>query len=980
MYNPSATSRAGHVAYEGVSRTDIIKFASGIDSTTISVERPTGLLQRSYCDIQATLRMRDEQTEDIDVQEAYSFNRGVDTVHDRVAHVYRESAMFNFLLLDLATSCTFTPDRAHGGEVYTSNPAQLNRLARYLSADTEYMRSTKCLIDDWLIQNYDDEEALLSDQPTNYIWRIFDDPGQHVMVSTRTQKYNFPYGYVTLDADGFVPFDHVPVTRNLATFASESTRIYIPIKYFSRKLIGPNRADGTAVVDKRDTQTIQHGGTTVMKLIFTLPVLEASVERDGFAYFEAGAPWGDDDDPIRYESEQMTFEGAILEIGGDEGEYARDSNEFDVLMNNLPVADVYAFNTMVENMQARIYLPAIRFAITQQTSFHGFGRRMCFTNPDDEYSLYDHEGQFRESCQHVWRNMSLDNIDFYFRRTPEQHKTEQTYDYDASPIHAARIMRYKYDSRVVPNSCFDWRDIDAQFQGKRSDPIIFYSEALDPIFDNRATPYDLEMAEFEIADQIPYVEGQYLLSIVTFRYEDNQENSLFYISPVHRYETEQVGFYLNQAAADEDAIELLMHDWDDIRELTVSPASATLRTTKDINRIHDYFYEDGAAAHENGEALDLYWTQIDSVDTDDDGDNHTNLRVPVRVILADEMAIAGYLVHSSHQNYMDHEEFQTAYLFEIEYTGVVQSLKLFGPTDHPHATRLNASDVNFDDGDTFSFLRVPHPYGNITDADQEAIIEYPGYRIRAAHQAYSELGDRCTGLVVRASDPLLCGPLSCAPQIQFERPLNNESRMLPKRLGTYIVDYILGSQRIRERESGVLYSASREPGSKLQVACEYMSAPEDNVEECVINCPKFVRFQIQAPELNNVYMHTLNHGKPTAIYIEHDGLTNFQFMYRGKGCPALTNADRFDLFKMFNRVIPRSSPVTFTDWIKSGYPYLIKWEELASWGQIDENMNRFNIEFESMKQTDACSEINIYFVYENHFLYSSDQNTKFTMK
>jgi hypothetical protein len=129
-----------------------------------------------------------------------------------------------------------------------------------------------------------------------------------------------------------------------------------------------------------------------------------------------------------------------------------------------------------------------------------------------------------------------------------------------------------------------------------------------------------------------------------------------------------------------------------------------------------------------------------------------------------------------------------------------------------------------------------------------------------------------------------------------------------------------------------------------------------------------------------LYNHTLNHGRPTAVYIEHDGLQRFTFSYRGKNCPALANADRFDLFKMFNRIIPRSSPITFIEWAAAGSPYLLRWEELADWGQLNENMNRFNIEFESLQQTDACTEITVHFVYENHFLYSSDASTKFSMK
>ena len=80
---------------------------------------------------------------------------------------------------------------------------------------------------------------------------------------------------------------------------------------------------------------------------------------------------------------------------------------------------------------------------------------------------------------------------------------------------------------------------------------------------------------------------------------------------------------------------------------------------------------------------------------------------------------------------------------------------------------------------------------------------------------------------------------------------------------------------------------------------------------------------------------------------------------------------------MFNRCIHKTSARTFQDWVADGKPYLIRWEELGSWGTLSENQNRFLVDFEPLSVND-CTYIHVFYVYENYFLQSTENLTKFT--
>ena len=155
-----------------------------------------------------------------------------------------------------------------------------------------------------------------------------------------------------------------------------------------------------------------------------------------------------------------------------------------------------------------------------------------------------------------------------------------------------------------------------------------------------------------------------------------------------------------------------------------------------------------------------------------------------------------------------------------------------------------------------------------------------------------------------------------------------------------------------------------------------MTQQKDQSDEHILSVPKFKQFTISAPEMNKPYIHSLTQGRPNFIYIEHDGLKKFGLNYRDDQCPVLLNADVFSLFKMFNRCIHKTSARTFQDWLADGRPYLIRWEELGSWGTVDENQNRFIIDFELLEGD--CTFVHVYYVYENHFLQSTENATKFT--
>jgi len=178
--------------------------------------------------------------------------------------------------------------------------------------------------------------------------------------------------------------------------------------------------------------------------------------------------------------------------------------------------------------------------------------------------------------------------------------------------------------------------------------------------------------------------------------------------------------------------------------------------------------------------------------------------------------------------------------------------------------------------------------------------------------------------------------------------------------------------------NGVTYNVARKADSTIDVCCEYLTEPVEQNEEHIFHVPKFITFINANPVINVPHTHTLSNGRPQYLYIEHDGLLRFAINYRDDPCPVLLEADRFDFFKMFNRSIHKSSTKTFQVWLNERSPYLIRWEELGAWGQLFEDMDRLLLEFEMLEISPTCSFIDIHYVYENHYLRSSEHSTKFT--
>ena len=160
--------------------------------------------------------------------------------------------------------------------------------------------------------------------------------------------------------------------------------------------------------------------------------------------------------------------------------------------------------------------------------------------------------------------------------------------------------------------------------------------------------------------------------------------------------------------------------------------------------------------------------------------------------------------------------------------------------------------------------------------------------------------------------------------------------------------------------------------------CEYLEQTGDQPETVTLNVPKFEKWEVVFRDEQELYEHTFSHGRPEFIYIDHGGgLQKFNLNYRGKPCPILQEADTFALFKMFDRCVHPTSGRTFQEWEAEGKPYLIRWEELGLWAAVKEEQQRFIIEFEPLESGNE-QQIDIYFVYENYYLESTHNGSKFT--
>ena len=169
MFNPTLVRQAGRQVYEGTQHTTIKTFKSGETNSTIKVERPPRFVQRAYADVQSVLKATvDEVIVPLDARS--SFHRNNTEEEARPHNVEGTLSYFEFPLVKMSNVCTFKPDRAQNGEFYTSDPSRLLRLTNYLSSQDEWLRTTKSILTDYIVETPAGVEHLLSDLRTSYKW------------------------------------------------------------------------------------------------------------------------------------------------------------------------------------------------------------------------------------------------------------------------------------------------------------------------------------------------------------------------------------------------------------------------------------------------------------------------------------------------------------------------------------------------------------------------------------------------------------------------------------------------------------------------------------------------------------------------------------------------------------------------------------------------------------------------------------------
>ena len=983
MFNPSLVRQAGHKEYEGTRATTIKTFKSGKTNSTIQVERPPRFVQRAYADVQCTIQATTDETI-IDLDAASSFRR-IDAEQNGKPHD-TDVTYFEFPLLKMANSCTFKPDRAQNGEYYVSNPSRLLRLINYLSGRDEWLRTTQCLNMDYVVETPGGTETLLSTVRTTYKWRLYDDPGQNIVITTQGSKYYLPPDYVCLDAAGTQPFRYIPVTRNRDLFTTTATTIYVPVARFSRQI---------ELAHLKDRADFTHGGIELKQFIFVIPSRQSVVGDDGFAHFR------DEDDrdyglPYVF---PLDFVGVVLDDGtGDQEIFGAHPTlaTFLATMGAGVGGDPFAERTYNECIAARLIAPQVRFALTQEYSFHGIGKRLAVPEVGDrDYSIFHKREQFVEACAGIVANITQDvREEFFGPKTNGVERTQVTFINDSKAIRATQIQFMKYNSEAKPDSLMDWSRIDAQFRNKLSDvEIQLNNQNAGGFFQPDMVVNGESIVRFEM-NSTNTENLTYMHSLITFQYNDSGIRK-FYIAPVINVSPTGAGlinvdFDVFTDCDDEKEAEDLMFPFGEMEAAEVSPASLNFRRSHNGQVIGDFsLQDDGNGFHqETDHPLFLYFGLQES--TDDNpvaglGVKWTNLLLPNTIRISEELETDTFLLYSDKTIYDtdDTREYQSLFKFELELQTIGgeerQTLKIYH-LRNPAPTRCDADD-HFTEYGTFQFLRHPEPRANteIGPAALEPIGTFPNISPsdEALHTLYDGLGDRIVGWTIKSSDPLLCGPLSCAPLIKVGRPIDNGAIMLPPRLGTYEINYELAPKRMTA-VNGNVYNVARHKDSTIDVCCEYLTQPAEQNEEHIFHVPKFITFVNENPVVGVPRTHTLSNGRPQYLYIEHDGLLRFAINYRDDPCPVLLEADRFDFFKMFNRSIHKSSRKTFNAWIHDRSPYLIRWEELGSWGQLFEDMDRLLLEFEMLEISPTCSFVDVHYVYENHYLRSSEHSTKFT--
>jgi len=633
--------------------------------------------------------------------------------------------------------------------------------------------------------------------------------------------------------------------------------------------------------------------------------------------------------------------------------------------------------------------------MTQEYSFHGIGKRLAVpTVGARDYSVYHRKDQFAEACAGTTRNITQDiRAEFFGPKTITAQRNAVTFNNDSKAIRASQIQLMKYNSEAKPDSLMDWSRIAAQFRNKLSNVEIQLNNEIDAGFNAPIVLVHGENTARFTMDSFNYGDLEYMRSLVTFRYDDVAVNQ-FYVAPVTNVTVAALGqvhvdFNVFEDCADDAAVENLMFPYagaPGIQEVEVSPGSLDFRRNYNGQVVGDYnTMVDGNDLHQiTGRPRELYFEAVLSADDDDNYDVGTvrwvNLLLPVNIKISETLEFDSFLLYSDKTIYDEDADREYQQLFEFELEQVVVggddrlSLKIFRLRNTPQ--RCNADEV-FTQYGTFQFLKHPEPR-SIGAAAQEAPGTFPNISPAdyALHTLYDGVGDRIVGPTFKASDPLLCGPLSCAP-LQVGRPIDNGAIILPPRLGTYEINYALAPAQLTA-VNGIDYNVVRHPDSTIDVCCEYLTQPAEQNEEHIFHVPKFISFTNETPVIDVPQTHTLSNGRPQYIYIEHDGLLRFGLNYRDDPCPILLEADQFEFFKMFNRSIHRSSTKTFKDWQNDRSPYLIRWEELGAWGQVFENMNRLLLEFEMLEISPTCSFVDVHYIYENHYLRSSDHSTKFT--
>ena len=950
MWNPTALKQFERRSHEGVSRTKVIEFSSehGAD---IYVERPLGLVQRSYCDIRAHLRAERSR---VYMTIPGDFHRNQHALAQYIQPHHAEDIDISFPLIEMTKSIVFKPDRASQGEFVESEPRILHKLNTLLSDPDQYALTTKTEISAGLWKDQTDAQVDESTFPEIYRYRYRDRPNETCLMyypktgaffpSDIYHAYNKVEGHFGANLDHIDPKTHFQVTRSGDTFRLEDVDIRVDVRDVC--------ANSYRLLTESELEYKDSGDNRYLHfIVYTLRADLRDMTESGFCEFPE-------------QSHHLIYEG--FELSDDTGFlrfYYRDSDDH---ADELVTMGALLSSAILQASKFQLRLPNVRFTPNYEYSLHG-------PNIETSRGIHDYVGELEDKIVSPFNWGSFLEFEPDTRNTPTWEG-----DFDVDNLKTECFRLFNAAHRGGGDDLWRWDEDD--------DIFPFSSDAdVEATFVNELNTID---GHGRILVHTDDVNGGEVITEIDGLNQIISRHNLMIVSP----DGEELRYITKVVASDIEYDQFMGQSTFANHTQFNAAMGNTLDEDTKIDLVGSFYLGQTLNYTENhtltetdpdGRVVSSFCNVIDSADAG----GHTNYLIQADYIICDTIADNDDLVFlfvgnkTKYVNFDDQNVF-SAYYIDVEHHTIQGadriSLKLYDR----YGTRVNATTkVERQD---LHLVIIPPAYKNYFDGTLEDLagVDNPLSEVLDEMDEF-EYGARKIGNLLECSDPCLCPPLGLTPAVSSMRPVDFGCNILPPRLGTYNIGWRVNNPtNITDRQQKKYDLYLDKP--TLRLACEYLSKTGDQLENLHLYVPKMVKQDLSEGVQRGVrYPITLREGAPHYVYIEKldqdPGPIRFQFYYRDKECPVLMNATNFDYFKMIQRVKHPRCNYTYKDWVADRRPILFRWEELGIWGATDEKFRYFELEFAIIdSSSEFMSGLKVYYFNENHQLESSEKLTKFS--